>query len=1145
MATWRCAQIETNAELIEDYVHRLEPPLAKTLTDRFVAVQRQADSNRSDLLTVSPENELVLFSADPEQRAAWTETRSLVPEAPPGDIRKILAFHRADTLHALAHFPHPDGESSKVAVLSRELGGEWTRPPLDTETALLIGQTRQMESYADASGHLLIYGVSTSYDDPFAFISTYREGKARQAGRWKHLWKERRTTVGSFSIVPGRKPGEVKVLEVFGGTVKLRGARISQRSFAWITGDEVTLNLPSEAARVFPFVSARLEDSFLVQSADGSLYVVSHYYDDEPAVLPLTDGGQGPQAVASAQVGIDHTARTILFVIERDTAELWILRQRSDGDEPFETWVPLGNACTEIACPAVMADSAEVYLAALDARVANLSQDHVDAIWSQAVLETPKPLSEGVDEETTYRWEIRALDSLGVPAPNTVVKVKASATIEVLGNGLAAVLDRNHEEAFQTDTSGTLTLSTRANALASPELYVRVPDYMKPDETTTLWADERLQRRLAGREPGFPVNAESLKRSGAVPQKMADQDAGNVAKALIACGQFMQEKRQERLTGVFRLEEIAATRWRLTFSDEGRVTFDTLTREEVETARQAFTSAGPLAPNALTGGNPWGDFVHWLISTAKKLLEVTAFVADGLLHVTIRLAEGTRNFVLATIAQTGKLLEAIFSGIKVAFGVTEDLFRKAIEWLRMIFDWKDIIRTANYLEDQFAHTVTTLAAWIEEARPPVEAFFDRAADAVEHQLDELETLLSKGSSLSDLFGSSSAPGVSRNLQDDTYPKAHAANAVQCNFLSSSMPPGGDGIKFAEGVPGSAGEAALADFEDFTDRLMEALDRDRLAKAFVKIQKALQQIHDTSSLVQASLLVLLEVLKEAILIVLDAVKTILSAIMDWISKGLVATLDLLRAEIYVPFISEIAAQQGMRLSFLGLVSLLAGFFVTVLYKVIHGRPPVEADRSAAQKGGEPGAGTDDLLPCLYTFRSAAYAAKYGGAYAADPFLPAPFSVNFPSYLEIVASVVTMGIENFPKTKAPAPADLSDHLTSTGILAISVSLSIGYFLFMRRKAMKEEKALGLDLMISEINGFLEVIAAIIFTVETYQYDELDSNTRARMAKSYLTAFPDCLWAGSSDKEPTTSAIVGTIAVASYLGATVSSAFVETNV
>ncbi|MGH9462726.1 MAG: hypothetical protein ACRD1X_16040, partial [Vicinamibacteria bacterium] len=792
MATSRCAQIAANAELIEDYAYKLEPPLAKTLADRFVAVQRQAGSNRSDLLTVSPDNELVLFSADRDRRAAWVETRSPVPEAPPGEIQKILAFHRGETLHALVHFPHPDGESNKVAVLSREPGGDWIRPPLDTETALLIGQTRQMESYADASGHLLIYGVSTSYDDPFVFISTYHEGKAGRAGGWKHLWKERRETVGSFSIVPGRKPGQVKVLEVFGGTVKLKGARISRKSFAWIPDDEVTLNLPSEAAKVLPFVSERLEDSFLVQSKDGSLYLVSHYYDKDPKVLPLTGGGQGPQAVLSAQVGVDHTARTILFVIEKDTAELWILRQRSEGDEPFEAWVPLGNPCAEIACPAVMADSAEVYLAALDARVSNLSQDHVDATWSQTVLETPKPLTEGVDEETTYRWEIRALDSLGTPAPNTVVKVKASATMEVLGNGLAAVVDRNHEETFETDASGTLTVSTRANALASPELYVRVPDYMKPDETTTLWADERLQRRLAGREPGFPVDAESLKKSGAVPQNMPDQDAGKVANALVACGQFMQEKRQERLTGKFRLAELDPTGWRLTFSDERRITFDTLTLEEIETARQAFTSAGLFTPNALTGSNPWGDFIHWLVATAKKLLEVTAFVADGLLHVTLKLAEGTQNFVLATIGQTGKLLEAIFSGIKAAYEATEDFFRKAIEWLRMIFDWNDIIRTANYIEDQFAHTVTALAAWIEKARPPVEAFFDRGADAVEHQFDALATLLSKESTLSDLFGSSSALGVRRDLQDDTYPKTHAANAVQCNFLSSNMPPGGGG-----------------------------------------------------------------------------------------------------------------------------------------------------------------------------------------------------------------------------------------------------------------------------------------------------------------------------------------------------------------
>ena len=207
---------------------------------------------------------------------------------------------------------------------------------------------------------------------------------------------------------------------------------------------------------------------------------------------------------------------------------------------------------------------------------------------------------------------------------------------------------------------------------------------------------------------------------------------------------------------------------------------------------------------------------------------------------------------------------------------------------------------------------------------------------------------------------------------------------------------------------------------------------------------------------------------------------------------------------------------------------------MLYKVIHGRAPQPEDNAAP------------LLPPLYTIRTVSYGAKYAGAYAADPDAPSPPTVDFPSYIEVFAAVITAGIENFPKTKdQQQPGALGSHLISSGFNFLAVMLGIGHFLNMRRAKMKPKEALGMDILVSEIQGILEVFGAIAYTAECYHAKEVNPNTQARMAKSYLTAFPDIFWAGSMDKEPESSAIVGVIAVASYLGATVASAFVETNV
>ncbi|MGH2362230.1 MAG: hypothetical protein ACRDGM_17020 [bacterium] len=1137
MAPTKCASVTANAELIEDYTYTVVPPLAANLAGRFVAVQRDIASNRSDLLSVSSDNRrLVLFSNDPQQQATWLESVQDVPHAPGGDIQKLVAFHRGGRLHALVHYPGEDGESTKVWVLELDDQGHWTETPLDTQTALLLTQTTQMDSYQDAFGNLLIFGVSSSYDDPFVFVSTYDPKTG-----WINLCQERRKgTVGSFSILPGRAQSEVKVLEIVSGQVLLKGATVSKQTFTWIKGDERSLSLPIRAAKVFPVQSQTLKDSFLVQSDDARLYLVRGYYGDSPEVLKLTSeaSGTGPAQVVSVQVGGGHDGRMMTFAIEQDAQQLWLLRERADGDAtltPFEDWVPLGTACAEIACPAVMADAAEVYLASIARQVLNLSQDSVNAIWTTTVLEMSKPLSEGVEEGTSYRWELRTLDPSGRPAPGTVVKLTADATTEVAGNGLVIVVDRNHEGVFESDENGTLVLTVKACDLLSPELYVRVPDFMKPGVSMTLHGDDRVHERLAGRAADFPVDVRSLRANGVVPQEMPDASAQAVANALVTCGQFLQEKRNEALTGEFRANRLDRSAWELSFNDRGELSFASITHEQFEGLRQRMLNASALRAGAGSGWNPWGDFVHWFVNAGKGLRKIIAKIEGGVLHVIIDFVDDTREFFLETMAQAGKLLETIFAGIKALYRAAEDFLRKAIEWLRLVFAWSDIKRTSDFIADQFVQTLSTLAGRVEQARSPLEAFFDQAAAALEKRFDELESILKNGGSLDSLFSAARLPSGGRDLRDDTIPKAYAANAVQCNFLASKMPAGGHGIVVADADTSTA----AVDFDQLLNSLRTALDLERLKESFVKIQQAAMEIHDASSFFRTALFTFLEVTKDALLLVLEAVKVILSQLLDWLSQGMRATVDLLRAPIYVPVISEIVEKTlGLKLSVLGFVSLIIGFFATVLFKALHGgRAPFPGPTKGALPAGPGG----DILPYLYAVRTDCYAAKYAGAHLANADKPAPFYVTLPALVETATTVVTTGIESFPKMSAAPPRGPECHLTSVGIVSISVALGAGYFLTMRRTP---EKVLGLDVMVNQIQGFLELVAAIIYTTETYQCEDIGSNERARMAKSYLTSFPDLLWAGALAPDPA-EIYVGLLAVGSYLGAEVASCFVETNV
>jgi len=311
-----------------------------------------------------------------------------------------------------------------------------------------------------------------------------------------------------------------------------------------------------------------------------------------------------------------------------------------------------------------------------------------------------------------------------------------------------------------------------------------------------------------------------------------------------------------------------------------------------------------------------------IISAVKKAVSITVSTVKDSLTIIVEMVDKAVAWVVDTAEKVFAFVEGIFEKIGT-------LIKDVIQWLRDVFDWDNILETRDYLREninQWLDDLTSLAQTLApQLNKKVSEYFDSAKDLIMSSLKDAIVALG---------GNPSNGGTPPSITSSSIPKEEPSKIPDTIewILSKVMGSGSGGNAVVFDAIGTSG-ANLLNFWD--DALAKGL-RDNIAAipgGMADILSSLVKKPDEPLLAVAKLL---DIFSQQIERLVDFVEEILLGLINLAGDLVSHAKNLLNAEIYIPFISDLGNWVGLRLpafSILDAATLILAIPVTALIKFV--------------------------------------------------------------------------------------------------------------------------------------------------------------------------------------------------------------------
>jgi len=916
--------------LIEDYVLTMQPPIAQSVAGCFQVVQNDRETVLlTELVTLSNQNNLLRFFRDSQSNSGWNHEEITVDGAPDSPIQKIVSFYQKQTLYALAHYPATGGNNIVIGM-QRTLDTDWGPMPFDPDLQNALGQMQQTDAFRDAMGNQFFYGISLGFQ-PSSFVLV---GQDPDSGTWMPMYLEPAVNpTASYRILPGYNGNQMTVVTIDGANATFRGGSIVNNQLVWDGQTPVTHDLgqgPITADQVFAVPSTSGDQGFLLLGNDHQLFHVSGYDAAQIIVTPLTGGALQPGGVLSVSIGQAQQNLYMVFAIDTSDQMLWLLRQTSSSDDTvkFDPWVPLGNNLGALSCPAVMGTGPELLYYDLNSTVGHMCQQVEQGNWFTQPIVSPSPVSTKPTPTSTYSNEFVTADEDGNAVPRSVVKVTSDRPTVAIINSVSYHIDSQTPATVISDTSGRVTVSTISNSLVSPALKI------SSETLKTLGpfrSDLLTHQRLAGADPTFPVNGATMQAAGLIPSSINQGDADALASKTRSLGVAAVSMQNKTATGkgtnAFRA--MYGTGWEIDFTRTSGM-IRNLSPEEAATLRSVALSTSL--------SDIWGDICNFFRHVIDDLKKLAVTFANDVVYVSVTLADGVKNFILKTLAEVGDCIEIFLQAVASLAKDVVDAIEMAIKWLRMLFDWDDIIRTKKVVRYYIDQSLKNLASDFNTTIPKdLIAAFTKAKSEIVDVFNNLEQLFEQGVSFNDIGPSSSSEPVAQGgppYEGVSGKMAYQVNAVQCNYVHSKVLSAPSSMFAQLTMPATSS----FDPSQLLELFKQTFPTAEIEQSWQKIKNFSSDVHDAKSFLDVAVLDVMEAIKDILLLILSGIEAILLALSEMMGAAFEGIDTLLTAGIDIPIISEIYKLFAHEdLSVLDLMSLLLALPATILYKLLYGGP----------------------------------------------------------------------------------------------------------------------------------------------------------------------------------------------------------------
>jgi hypothetical protein len=986
------ADVQIRSSLIDDYLQIAQAPVAPNLAGRFLVVQDTSGANPStQLVTVPPDGGLVHFMPDTTSASGWSTTPVDVP-TPPGaasnQANRLAGFYAGSVLNTLAYFPASNTAGSVATWMQRTADGTWSQATLTNDALNALGFTYQTDLFVDASGNGYLYGVTGGLGQGGAFFLVAYDSTNNY---WDVYYDQYLSTFtpaisegAAFRLIPGTGQAQFNILWVDGSTIYSQGAYLDQDgNFNWVGTSPQTYDPGAgqlSVSQISELPGPSGTDNVLLQDTNNVLWLVTGISNPSSATTTALTGATGqPAGTTAASVGLDANGALMVFAVEQNSQALWLQRQNnaSQAAPPaFDSWVLLGDTIDTIACPAQMLAGAEVFTADLQATVNHLAQAPSDLVWSTRKVAAPS--ASGADPQNISSWtmEVTALDATGNPIPSAVLQITADQPTTIVSSNLSYQIGPSTPATLPTTPSGSLTLTIESVSLAASVVTVTgigadgaVSRWCQGDVVQAKTTDSAVipasqtsaASRLAGNDPNFPVSQSALQTNGLISPTYSGSDP---ISAINSVGTWMQANPQQPGAPAIDVSKISVPHFRIEFTPSG-ATYRTLTEAE---AHGYLTPASTAVGRVEGIGGVFGDVAHFFKHAWQKLESFTATIVKGVLNV---IFNDLAPFVVNTIREAAAAIETVFSTIMQGLDDVYDEIKKVVAWIKMLFDWNDILVTHEVIKFCVNSAFTQIPLLAKDFQNFVDGQFTSARTKITNDFNNLEAYFAPGVTFNAAVNSlgsnpGSGSGSPNSLDGNATTTAHAQNAANANYVSSKS------TAYYSSPSATATQGGLQAGLQSTDLVSAIISQVATNWPQSSIQSNSQSVQsfvnsNISNPRQFFDLVIIDFLnaaKDLIIFVLDAAQAVFDSILDIAADAVSMLQSLLTASVDIPIISWLykeitkssANPDGDALTLLDLICLSIAVPATILYKVMFGNfkaPPFQAsDLATLQQTGLP-------------------------------------------------------------------------------------------------------------------------------------------------------------------------------------------------
>lgn len=651
-----------------------------------------------------------------------------------------------------------------------------------------------------------------------------------------------------------------------------------------------------------------------------------------------------------------------IFAVGTDSSLYHMRQVQADGGRvEWGALFPLGNPinATTFTVGKNGQGYSEVYSVTSDSSLYRFWQDPNTTQWTTSRVE----LQEAT--ETTplacHSVDIQVLDDAGLGIPQTEVKISTSSLTTVRINGLYYHISEYLPFKVGLDGAGTVVVERFTNTLSAPTLYVTT-DFMTEGEGVTVEPNANLQDRLHATTPEEVLDARGadgehlLKGAYRTPENA--ESIANIIRQSMSLGKPALPKGPGKYLSMNRIPtglrfhgrgtgspyrinpaEVEEQHWRVDLSS-GFPVYEELDRDtagRMLAQRQAAIQTQAQEFLGIDWGDIWQSIKEGVVSILDSIEDfIVTTIVDPITKLVKEIkvvfsiiVDGVTRFIDTTIEffqQAFDIVEGIWNSIKVFF---EDLYH----WLRFVFDWKDIQRTAEAIEHSIVVTMDFLVEVIKYERKQVLEGINAFEDKIKASVDAFLESFSDTSTLGSY------------TTDQTEPEPALEVASKHNVLYSGFADNWNSTEITPGAQKLQDLESYDSLEKVFDELVKLADNFEFGAgkdAFDEAVAYIMQIGENPNDIVNLLFKATVKVGEAIALFGVAVaKGVILSLFDVLVLIVEAVKAVLVESWEIPFVSQLYKWiTGKTLEFrpISLFSLITAVPGTVLYKIVFDKPP---------------------------------------------------------------------------------------------------------------------------------------------------------------------------------------------------------------